>query len=111
MDRRLRVRLRYSHQSLDYPLLIRAGQFTTFDAKMPLAQGGESMAQARLRLIFLTTDSAKALEDRRVDLVLKGARDFFTRLEQGEEDGAPLRPVLDLQYARMTIARVSPAAA
>ena len=86
-----------SHQSLDYPLLIRAGQFTTFDAKMPLAQARESMAQARLRLIFLTTDSAKALEDRRVDLVLKAPRDFFTRLEQGEEDGAPLRPVLDLQ--------------
>ena len=86
-----------SHQTLDYPLLIRNGQFTTFDATMPPLQARESISQARLSLVFLDLADAHRLDERKVDLILKAPRHFYTSLEQNEDNTALPHPAIQIQ--------------
>ena len=77
-----------SERAFDYPQLVEAGQFTTFDTRDPKSIAREKMAQSRIKLEFLATLDASYLEDRRVDVILEAPPDFFKQLEAAEQNGA-----------------------
>ncbi len=102
---------RASELSLDYPLLIQDGTFTTFDARMPQAQWRE---WARVKLEFLEHNDPALLDERKFDLILEAAPAFFSELEAGEGIAAPPRPALtvharrDDDRSRLAMRRLTP---
>ena len=73
-----------AHLFLDYPLLVRDGRFTTFDAHLPPSEAIRNISQARLTIRFVAPDADKALEDHDVDLLVSAPADFYRQLERVE---------------------------
>ncbi|MCI0681095.1 MAG: CPBP family glutamic-type intramembrane protease [Gemmataceae bacterium] len=102
------------HHRLDYPLLLRDGQFTTFDAALPAAESNVRMAQARLKIAWLPPADTEALAQRRVDVILRAPREFFAQLAGSTIAGSPSRPALQLlsrpndDYSKQATQRLRP---
>jgi sodium transport system permease protein len=105
---------RASELSLDYPLLIQDGLFTTFDAKVPPAQSREWAAQARLKLEFIEHHDPTLLDERKFDLILEAAPGFFNELDAGDDPAMAQRPALtiharrDDERSRLAMRRLTP---
>lgn len=87
---------RAGHYFLDYPPLIRSGNFTSLDTQLPLDQAHLLMTQAKLRIEWLDADAFQALDDKTVDLLLETSTQFYWRLEIGEDERAFQRPAIAL---------------
>ena len=84
------------HRYLDYPLLIRAGQFVMRETNSPLEQVTLLLAQARLRIRWLETADMELLKDKEVDLILAAPADFYAQLALAEDDKAQAPPPVEL---------------
>jgi sodium transport system permease protein len=76
-----------SRHQFDYPALIDGGQFSVSDVRGP----------ARLDIVFLDRYDRAWLDDRKCDLILTAPRDFYTRLEEGEDPHDSTRAVLTIE--------------
>jgi sodium transport system permease protein len=87
-----------SRLHLDYPPLIESKGFTAVESPFPPRQAKAAAAEARLAVVYLDADDADAaLADRKVDLVLSAPRDFYTRLEEGEDPHQPIHAKLTIR--------------
>ena len=83
-------------RQLDYPLFIEDGGFTGFDARVPPRQAKEWATQARLTIVFLEEVDRDWLDERKGDLIVSAAPDFYTRLEQGEDPREHIRTAITI---------------
>jgi sodium transport system permease protein len=84
------------HASLDYPQLVQGGRFTPFEPRTPLENATLLLAQARLRIVWMDTLDRELLTDKVVDLILTAPVDFFTHLEQAEDEMTLEPPPVEL---------------
>lgn len=102
------------HRRLDYPQFLRDGYFTTFDDALPIVEARVRMAQARLRIVWLSAANKEALAQRKVDVILQAPQDFFTQLDHVDAAGLPHRPPIEIlsrpddDYSKQAIQRLRP---
>ena len=102
-----------SQSHFDYPNLIEAGYFTTFDSKFPPKESRASAADALVKIVLLEKIDPGWLDERKLDLVLEAPDNFFTELEKGEGNGTP-RPTLQVhtrpgdERSRLAMRRLTP---
>ncbi len=84
------VLARASQITLDYPQLIKSGQFTTFD----MTEARRKASQANFTIEFLTHMDQSLLDERKLDLILETQPGFFNQLDNVDLDNTSARPLL-----------------
>jgi sodium transport system permease protein len=97
--------------TFEYPYLIQDGRLAPLE-RLPPRVAREVLKHVRVKIVFLDPSDANALQERKVDLILRAPASFFADLEKGEtSEKQPQVEVVgrpDDDRSRMALRRLMP---